>query len=95
MIANLLKMTNCVNIELIPYGANHLDKKTFSWTLASVDFTEMEFIFTYDHPMYISQEEEADKMKVTFENTQLFLVPEDENLLPIDNQWPVINDIPP
>ena len=85
MIANLLKMTNCVNMELIPYGPNHLDKKTFTWTLASLDLSLMEFKFSYDSPMFISQESEPDKMKITFENTQLFLIPEDESLLPIDN----------
>ena len=75
MICNLLKMTNSIKTELIPWSTNYLENKTFTWTLSTFDETKMSFNILFDYPLFISTDSEPDVMKITFLNTPFFLVP--------------------
>ena len=54
MIANLLKMTNSVEIELVPWTSNFVEKKTFNWTLTAIDEFTLKFDFFFADPLYVS-----------------------------------------
>ena len=54
MIANLLKMTNSVEIELVPWTSNFLEKKNFNWTLTAIDEYTLRFDFFFADPLYVS-----------------------------------------
>ena len=54
LTCNLLKMTNSITAELIPYSTYDLEKKTFNWTVSQINESEILFKFIFDNPMYIS-----------------------------------------
>ena len=88
-------MTNSVKAELIPWTTEHLDKKKFNWTLAVIDEKNVQFNFFFEHPLFISQNAMADTMKITFENTPFYIVPQDSSKLPIPNGYPLMIKMPP
>ena len=51
---SILKLSESVNVELVPGDDNYLDKKTFTWRLYAYDGTKVGFTFDFDHPEYIS-----------------------------------------
>ena len=95
MICNLLKMTNSIRTELIPWSANHVANKTFTWTVSHIDEDHLHFDFIFDHPLYISQDGKWDTIKITFLNTPFYLIPEDKSKTAIANGYGIAIKIPP
>ena len=51
--------------------------------------------FYFDNPIYISAGDLEDKIKISFFNTPLFLIPEDSNKMAIPNGWELNIMLPP
>ena len=49
----------------------------------------------FENPLFVSQSDFPDDMKITFLNTPLYMVPEDEDKLPIPNGWIINLMLPP
>ena len=88
-------MTNSLKAELIPSNANHLEKKTFNWTVSVIDQESIEVNFAFEHPDFISVGDRADVMKLTFTNTPFWLEPEDVKMDPIPDGWELNIHLPP
>ena len=54
MIANLLKMTNSVAIEMVPWSSTFLEKKEFNWTVSAIDEFTLRFDFFFADPLFVS-----------------------------------------
>jgi hypothetical protein len=76
-IANLLKLSNSFEVNLVPGTAQDLDKKAFNWTVSELSGDKVAFDFTFENPEYISMGDRADYMNVVFRNTDVYLVPLD------------------
>ena len=53
-ITNILKITGSLQMELIPGSDNHLNKKTFDWTINEYNENALKFHVEFDHPEYMS-----------------------------------------
>lgn len=88
-------MTNSVKISFIPWNTEHLEMKKFTWNLMTIDESGLGFKFDFENPTYVSMGEGSDKMKITFQNTQFYLIPEDESLSSLPNGYEITIDLPP
>ena len=73
----------------------HIDtsKKGFEWKLTSFTESEMSIKFLFNEPTSISFDK-PDTMVITFENTPIYLIPEDKNRLPIPNGYKLTVPLP-
>ena len=74
LICHLLKMTNSIQAVLIPWDDFELDWKAFTWTITSFDTDGFKIKFDFEEPTSISQNGRPDVMKISFENTNLFML---------------------
>jgi len=63
----------------VPGSENYIDKKTYKWEIVTYNDNELMMKFTYDYPEYISVGQ-PDTMKITFSNTEAWIVPSDSNM---------------
>ena len=70
-----LKLSDAVNMELIPADDNYLDKKEFTWSLSAYDNAGLGFRLKFKHPKYISING-ADTLKIYVKNAVQFLNPQ-------------------
>ena len=61
----------------------------------TIDESGLGFKFDFENPTYVSMGEGSDKMKITFQNTQFYLIPEDESLSSLPNGYEITIDLPP
>ena len=94
-IDQLFKISDSIRIELIPGSALHLDMKSFNWTVEYFDENQMKLKFNFDHPMFISQGDLYDIIKVSFWNTNLFMFPKDTKKAPIPDGYSVTSTLTP
>ena len=72
---NLLKMTNSVAIALIPDDDSEIEYKSFRWNTDQCDSGSLKFKFDFAHPEYISFSGSADKIIISFNNTEFWMKP--------------------
>ena len=94
-IDQLFKISDSIRIELIPGSALNLDMKSFNWTVEYFDENQMKIKFNFDHPMFISQGDLYDIIKVSFWNTNLFMFPKDTKKAPIPDGYSVTSTLTP
>lgn len=81
-------------MELVPGNDLYPDKKGFTWELSKYDETGMGFKITFEHPKYISIET-PDTLKITFEHTDAYLMPQDASKSRIPNGYKMVLKLPP
>ena len=87
-MSTLLRLTNSLKVELIPYDNNHLEKKSYNWTISAINESKIKFNFKFDHPEYISVNG-VDIIFIIFENADFFLQPQSKDVEPLPNGWRV------
>ena len=95
MICDLIKLTDSVKVELIPWKTTYLPEKTYSWECNEMDSETLSFNFFFDKPPFISTDERPDTLMFTFTNTHLYMVPNDDSKEPIPDGWKVSLKLPP
>lgn len=49
-IETLLKLTNCIKMELLPGNERNLDKKEYKWNFKTFDENEIDFALIFENP---------------------------------------------
>ena len=94
MFQSYVKLTGSIQVELIPGNDLYIDKKGYSWEIVRYDEKGIEFKFKFEHPKYISVED-PDTMLVRFYNTADYLMPVDEEKLPVPEGYTMTIKLPP
>ena len=76
-ICALLNITSSIRVQMIPGSSRNLDKKSFNWTIDVINEYEILISFKFDNPLYISQDDLIDTVRISFWNTNLYMFPVD------------------
>ena len=83
-------MTNSVSIALIPDGDSEIEKKIFRWTTDQCDAGSFKLKFDFSHPEYISFSGSADKISISFNNTDVWMKPVSQTVSVVPDGWSII-----
>lgn len=78
----------------MPANDLYPDKKGFRWEVGKYDENGINFIITFDNPMYISVDG-IDTMKISFFNTEKYLQPSKEGMYSIPDGYTMVIKLPP
>ena len=92
---NLLKMTNSVTIALITGDDSEIENKSFMWTTDQCDAGSHKLIFDFVKPEYISFSGLADKISISFNNTDVWMKPVSQAVSVVPDGWSITLDLPP
>ena len=91
----LIKLTNSVEMDLVPGSNKDADKREFSWNIVQLNGDKMVIDIYFDNVEYISSSDEnADVMMISFYNTEFYLVPSDLNKKPIGDGYQLAVNLP-
>ena len=62
-------------MELIPGSQEYVDKKTFTWDIEEFNESQMSIKLEFDNKLYISNDDLIDQMKISFNNTDIYMKP--------------------
>ena len=71
-----------------------MDKKKFTWLLEVIDEKMIKIVFKFENPIYISQDDLIDTVKISFQNTNLYMKPEDKSKNAIPNGYTITTPLP-
>ena len=83
-------MTNSVTIALIPDRDSEIENKSFKWTTDQCDASSFKFKFDFAQPEYISFSSSADKIRISFNNTELWMKPVSQTVSVVPDGWSMI-----
>ena len=89
-----MKLTNSVRLLFVPGSPYNLDKKATSWNITSIDQFGLKIKLFFKNPVYIAREELFDILKISFHNTEFYLIPEDESKSITPNGYTTISELP-
>ena len=72
----------------------NLDKKAFNWTIDVINEFQMFLSFNFENPLYISQDDLIDTVKISFWNTNLYMFPSDEEKAAIPDGYAITSELP-
>lgn len=91
----LIKLTNSVEMSLVPGSNMDLDKREFSWSIVHLEGKEMVIELDFDNPEYISSgDDNTDVLVISFYNTEYFLQPDDLDKKPIGDGYQLSINLP-
>ena len=88
-------MTNSVNIALILDDDSEIENKSFMWTTDQCDAGSFKLIFDFVKPEYISFSGIADKISISFNNTDVWMKPVSQTVSVVPDGWSITLDLPP
>ena len=94
ILESFLKLSKSVMFELIPADEINVERKTFDWHLVKYDENRISFKVNFHHPKFISVNG-LDTLKITFSNAQEYLLPQNDQLLSVEDNFTIAIKIPP
>ena len=94
LLETYLKLKESIQFELVPGTDYYIDKKAFKWSLTQIDENGLDFKVKFDHPEYISFGG-IDTLKVTINNSEEFLQPQNQALKTISDGFTIVIKLPP
>ena len=79
---------------MIPGSSLNLDKKAFNWTIDVINELQILITFHFENPLYISQDDLIDTVKISFWNTNLYMFPENAEKAAIPDGYSIRSHLP-